>query len=143
MLVVLEGTLITPLVTKQTKFIIAGCKAELKNGTIRRRYYSKIKTSLPMFPYSLICYLGIIRLKFTCRNKAKALKKLHKLIKIEQLGRLQSEGLGKIHWLGGCFENTNVNNFVCLVTKGVSNLPSKMTSIIKLVIINKCICRDV
>ena len=112
MQVVLEGTLITPLVTKQTKFIIAGCKAELKKGTIRRRYYSKIKVSMPMFPYSLICYLGTITLKFTSRTKAKALKKLQQLITIEQLGRLQSEGLGKIQWVGGHFEQETKDDFI-------------------------------
>ena len=42
MQVILEGELLTPLVTRQTTFIISGCKAELKKGTIRRIYTKTI-----------------------------------------------------------------------------------------------------
>ena len=135
MQVVLEGKLLTPLIVKQTKFFVSGCKAEIKKGTIRRRYYSKIKASMPMFPYSLICYLGIIRLKFKAKTKAKALKKLQQLITIEQLGRFQAEGLGQIHWLGGYFEKTRKESYIprrLKIRKGLPQyLPQEVLKLIK------------
>ena len=123
MQVILEGKLLTPLVTRKTTFIISGCKAELKKGTIRRRYYSKINSGKPMFPYSLICFLGIVRLKFQCRTKVQGLKRLQNLISIEQLGRFQSEGLGQIKWLGGQFEQSETESYLSRRLKIRNGLP--------------------
>jgi hypothetical protein len=59
-----------------------------------------------MFPYALICYLGTIELRYSCEERAQAKEKLQELLQIEQMGRYQSEGLGKIEWLGGRIRKT-------------------------------------
>jgi len=101
MQVVLEGKFVTPVVYKYSSFYLHGCKAKIKKGTIRRQHYSKIDASIPMYPYSLICYEGIVQVIFECHSKQQAEKKLDKLMAISQIGKLQSEGLGKIQWLSG------------------------------------------
>ncbi|MFX1255891.1 MAG: hypothetical protein ACFFCZ_30070 [Promethearchaeota archaeon] len=67
----------------------------------RRRYYSKITTGKPMHPYSFICYLGTIELRYPCKSKEQARKKLVDLIQIDHIGHFSSEGLGKIKWTDG------------------------------------------
>ena len=54
-----------------------------------------------MLPYSFICYLGKIELRYSCSNVTKAKQKLHELLNIKSIGRFSSEGLGLIQWLGG------------------------------------------
>ena len=96
--VLLEGQFLTPVVTKRVTFYLEGCEARLKKGVIRRRYYSKINTGKAMYPYSFICYLGTLQIRFQCSSKAQAQHKLTQLIKISHIGRYQSEGLGLIQW---------------------------------------------
>ena len=136
MQVVLEGKIITPIVTKWPAFYLKGYKAHIKKGTIRRRYYSKIKTKVPMFPYSLICYLGTLQVRFTCTSKPKALKKIQQLIKIEQIGRFHAEGLGKIKWLQAqFFQNPPINYYnkrKMKIRKGIPQyLPKRALELIK------------
>ena len=62
MRLVVEGRLITPVISKKSQFIINGCKTTVNRP--RRRHYTKINTSIPMYPYSFICYLGNIQLEY-------------------------------------------------------------------------------
>jgi len=82
-----------------------GCQAIIRKP--RRRWYGKITTAKPMFPYALICYLGFIELRYSCENRQQAKQKLQRLLSIGQIGRYQSEGLGKIQWLQGRIVNTS------------------------------------
>jgi hypothetical protein len=59
---VLKGRLITPIVSKKTFLRINGCKASINNP--KRRYYTRINTTKPMYPYSFICYLGTLEVSF-------------------------------------------------------------------------------
>jgi hypothetical protein len=103
---VLEGRIITPIITKKTIFYLKGCQMVIRN--LRRRYYSKINSGKPMFPYSFECYLGSIELSCIVKNNQKAHKKLEKLLEIHSIGRFTSEGLGRIKWISGCvIEITN------------------------------------
>ena len=136
MQVVLEGKIITPIITKWPSFYLKGCKAQIKKGTIRRRYYSKIKVKVPMFPYSLICYLGTLQVRFTCTSKQKAVKTLKQLIRIEQIGRFHAEGLGKIKWLQAqFFQNPPVNYYnkrKMKIRKGLpQHLPKRALKLIR------------
>ncbi|MFQ5979251.1 MAG: hypothetical protein ACE5OZ_14080 [Candidatus Heimdallarchaeota archaeon] len=99
MQLVLEGEIITPIITKRPKFHLAGCLAVIKSP--RRRYYGKITTSKPMYPYAFTCFLGTLVLRFTTKSKQLAKKKLAKLLRITQIGRFQGEGLGRVRWLEG------------------------------------------
>jgi len=96
---VLQGQIITPIITKNTRFNIEGCSTTII--TPRRRHFGKITTGKPMFPYSFICYLGKIELKYSCSNLTKAKQELLKLLKIKSIGRFSSEGLGRIKWVKG------------------------------------------
>ncbi|MFQ5976835.1 MAG: hypothetical protein ACE5OZ_01735 [Candidatus Heimdallarchaeota archaeon] len=99
MQLILEGQIISPIVTRQPRFAIKGCRATIRKP--RRRWYGKITTGKPMFPYALICYLGVIELRYSCKAREQAKRKLQQLLKIDQMGRYQSEGLGKIQWVRG------------------------------------------
>jgi hypothetical protein len=99
MKLMLEGNLVTPMITQHKQFILKGCKATIIKP--RRRYYSKINTAYPMYPYSYICYLGTIQLEYNQQKRSQLLRKLRILLKCLQLGPLQREGLGKIHWIKG------------------------------------------
>lgn len=120
MKVILEGKTVTPVVTKYPVFFLKGYQAAFKKGTIRRRHYNKINATIAMYPYSLICYEGILQLTFYCRTKAQATKQIDKFMAINQIGRLQSEGLGKIQWLGGSIQKRNKD------TRGFYNQTRKL-----------------
>jgi len=96
---ILEGQILTPIVTRKTEFYIEGCKAIIKN--LRRRYYNKINASKPMYPFSFQCYLGSIELHFRCSNKAKINQKLRDLLQINAIGRFHGEGMGLVQWVKG------------------------------------------
>lgn len=66
-----------------------------------RRYYSKINTGKPMYPYSFISYVGTFEVRYKCKSKEQARKKLANLLQIDSIGRLSTEGLGKVRWVGG------------------------------------------
>lgn len=99
MQLVLNGKIQTPIIIKKTTFYLEQCKAIIKNP--RRRHFTKIVASKPMFPFSYICYLGEIELRFKCKTISRAKDKLRKLLQIQSIGRLSCEGLGKIQWIGG------------------------------------------
>jgi hypothetical protein len=103
---ILQGEIITPIITKKTRFNIKGCSTTIINP--RRRYFGKINTGKPMFPYSFICYLGKIELKYSCSNFTKTKQKLLKLLKIKSIGRFSSEGLGRIKWLKGRIDKNDI-----------------------------------
>lgn len=96
---ILEGRILTPIITRKTEFYIEGCKAIIKNP--RRRYCTKINASKPMYPYSFQCYLGSIELHFRCSNKVKIKQKLRDLLQIKAIGRFFSEGMGLVQWIKG------------------------------------------
>jgi hypothetical protein len=96
---ILEGEIITPIFTKRPSFHLAGCQAIIKKP--RRRYYGKITTKKPMYPYAFTGFLGTLELRFKSKTKAQARKKLEKLLRITQIGRLKGEGLGRVRWKGG------------------------------------------
>lgn len=99
MQLVLQGKIQTPIISKKTIFFIKGCKAQIIKP--RGRYFNKITSGKPMFPYSLICYLGDIELRYHCNSISKIKRKLNDLLKINSIGRYSSEGLGRIQWLKG------------------------------------------
>jgi hypothetical protein len=103
---VLQGQIITPIITKKSRFYVKGCIATIINP--RRRYFSKIVANKPMFPYSLICYSGKIELQYSCSSLTKAKRKLLKLLNIKSIGRFSSEGLGRIKWLKGIIDNYTI-----------------------------------
>ncbi|MFX1250170.1 MAG: hypothetical protein ACFFCZ_00970 [Promethearchaeota archaeon] len=94
---VLQGNIITPIITKKTSFHLEGCQFTITRP--RRRYINKIKVGQRMYPYSLIGYVGEIEVRYTCRTRIQARRKLDKLITIKRLGRLKGEGMGRIKWL--------------------------------------------
>ena len=61
-----------------------------------------------MFPYSFICYLGKIELKYKCSDLAKAKHTLREFLRIKSIGRYSSEGLGRIKWLKGRIDNKDI-----------------------------------
>ncbi|MHA1166393.1 MAG: hypothetical protein ACTSP4_09035 [Candidatus Hodarchaeales archaeon] len=128
MKLVLKGTILTPLVTRKTKFRTAGCLVRIINP--RRRYYRKLVVGKPDYPYSFICYLGDIELTRKVSSKQTARKKLVDLVKIDQIGHLACEGLGKIKWIGGYLDDRQVTtstrtpSFHLKIRKG---LPHKLT----------------
>jgi hypothetical protein len=95
----LEGQIVTPIVTRKIEFHLKGCKAIIKSP--RRRYYNKINASKPMYPYSFQCYLGVIELHFRCSNTSKLKQKLKDLLQIKAIGRFHSEGMGVVQWIRG------------------------------------------
>lgn len=99
MQLILRGKFITPLITKRTTFKIKGCN--IKFTQPRRRIFSKIHSTKPMFPYALICYLGEFELSYSYSSKNRANRKILQLMKIKSIGRYSSEGLGKIQWIKG------------------------------------------
>ncbi|MHA2296188.1 MAG: hypothetical protein ACXAEU_15685 [Candidatus Hodarchaeales archaeon] len=102
MRLVLEGKIITPIITKKTSFNVKGCNVTIKKP--RRRYYTKINAGKPMYPYSFESYLGTIELSCKIRNKHEIESKLAGLLGINQLGRFVSEGMGKVKWITGFIE---------------------------------------
>ncbi|MFX0061051.1 MAG: hypothetical protein ACFFC7_02615 [Candidatus Hermodarchaeota archaeon] len=102
---VLQGNIITPIITKKTSFHLEGCRFTITRP--RRRYINKIKVGQRMYPYSLIGYVGEIEVRYTCRTKTQARRKLDKLITIKRLGRLKGEGMGRIKWLKARIEPGN------------------------------------
>ncbi|MFX1253201.1 MAG: hypothetical protein ACFFCZ_16455 [Promethearchaeota archaeon] len=104
MLLVLEGRIVTPIISKRTKFSLMGCKVQIKHPS--RRYYNKINTGKPMYPYSFIAYLGTIELVYKCKSKTQAKRKLKQLLEIEQIGKFIAQGMGLVNWLHGRFVNS-------------------------------------
>ena len=102
MYLVVEAKIITPIITNHTNFWLLDCEANIIN--IKRRYYSKITSGLKMFPFSYICYLGKLVVRFECKNKKIGLVKLKQLRTIRSIGRYSSEGLGQINWLYSYFQ---------------------------------------
>ena len=107
MQLVLEGKLQTPIISKKTEFYLNECQVTLTN--IKRRYYSKITASKPMYPFSYIGYLGNLVVVYNCRSKSDAQNKLLQLLHMESIGRFTSEGLGKIQWLKGEIFSEEIN----------------------------------
>ena len=99
MQVVLEGTLLTPMIGRKTIFYLHECQVSIIN--VRRRYYSKITVSKPMYPFSYIGYLGNLVVVYKCKSISDAQNKLLQLLHIESIGRFTTEGLGKVQWLKG------------------------------------------
>ncbi|MFX0063420.1 MAG: hypothetical protein ACFFC7_14685 [Candidatus Hermodarchaeota archaeon] len=93
----MEAKITTPIVTKKPVLYFNGCKGIITSP--RRRVYSKINTGEAMFPYSYYCYVGRLQAYFKCASKRKARNKMHELLKINSLGRFQSEGMGIINWM--------------------------------------------
>ncbi len=126
----------TPIVTKKTEFYINGCKAIIRSP--RRRYFNKIKTNVPMYPYSLICYLGEIELRYKCSSKEKIKRKLVELIQINTIGRFQSEGLGLVEWRGGHIEENSQTYSIrkyrrVKIRKGLPHkLPEKVIELLRI-----------
>ena len=108
MQLVLNGKIITPIIIKRKTFSLEQCRATIKIP--RRRHFTKIVTNKPMFPFSYICYLGEIELRYNCKTISKAKRKLKNLLNIKSIGRLSCEGLGKIQWTGGHVVKSNRNN---------------------------------
>ena len=102
MYLVVEANIITPIITKHTEFWLLDCQAIITN--IKRNYYSKITAGIKMFPFSYICYVGKLILRFKCKNKKTGLAKLNQLRTIRSIGRYSSEGLGQIQWLHSYFQ---------------------------------------
>ncbi|MHA1946155.1 MAG: hypothetical protein ACXAC6_09345 [Candidatus Hodarchaeales archaeon] len=124
----LTGKLITPLVTKKTHFTLYECQAAITNP--RRRYYTKINASKPMYPYSYICYLGTLVIEFRHTSLTVLRHKLNSILQKTHIGRLRTEGLGQIKWIGGYIDNNTsqmkreVRKRKLRIRKG---LPSKLT----------------
>ena len=137
MQVILEGKISTPVVTRVSSFYIKGCHSSIKKGTIRRHNYAKINAGMAMYPYSLICYEGILEVRFNCHSKAQAEKKLDELMAIDQIGGLQCEGLGQIEWLGGYINRSNSDQLFkksrkMKIRKGLPHdLPPKVQELIR------------
>ncbi len=106
MKLVIEGTFITPVISKKPQFIVDGCKATIIHP--RRRHYTKINTAKPMYPYSLICYLGTIRIEYKHSSITKLQRKLTELLRMTNIGKYQREGLGQIQWIRGKVENNSL-----------------------------------
>ncbi|MFX1476612.1 MAG: hypothetical protein ACFFCI_00640 [Promethearchaeota archaeon] len=104
MFLMLEGRIVTPIISKRTKFSLMGCKVRIKNHS--RRYYNKINTGKPMYPFSFIGYLGTIELVYQCKSKTQAERKLKQLLEIEQIGKFMAEGMGLVKWQYGQFVNS-------------------------------------
>lgn len=102
MLLVLEGEILTPIITKKREFLMQGCKVRILQP--RRRYFNKINSGKPMFPYSYVCYLGKIELSRKVKSKQAAKRKLRELLTIEGIGKYTSEGMGLVKWLSGRLE---------------------------------------
>ena len=100
---VLKGRLLTPLITKKTHFNLLGCRSTIVNP--RRRHFTKIDTSKPMYPYSYICYLGTLIVKYEHHSLANINQKLKSLLQMTYLGRYHKDGLGEIQWIGGYIQN--------------------------------------
>ena len=94
-----EGMLLTPIITKKTSFYRHRCRVTIKQP--KQRYYTKINVSQPDYPYSFISYLGIVELRYKCSTIDQAKAKLKKILQITALGRFQGEGMGQIKWLRG------------------------------------------
>ncbi len=103
----LEGQILTPIVRKRPEFRLFGCQIRITK--IRRRYFTKITASKPMYPYAYICYLGKIIISYVCKTETQAMRKLQTLMEIEAIGRFQSEGMGYIQWLKGSLKATFSN----------------------------------
>ncbi|PWI48454.1 hypothetical protein CEE45_06895 [Candidatus Heimdallarchaeota archaeon B3_Heim] len=124
----LEGRLITPIITKKTHFKIHGCKAMIQNP--RRRYYTKIQTAKPMYPYSFICYLGKLTLEYRHESLQNLKHKLITLLQLTHLGKLQGEGLGEIQWTRISFQNKPTDSRVKIKTPKLrirKGLPLKLS----------------
>ncbi|MFW9916548.1 MAG: hypothetical protein ACFFGZ_13155 [Candidatus Thorarchaeota archaeon] len=105
---VLEGEILTPIITKKREFLMQGCKARILQP--RRRYFNKINSGKPMFPYSYVCYLGKIELRRRVSSKKAAKRKLRELLEIEAIGKYTSEGMGLVKWLSGRLESIGQGN---------------------------------
>jgi len=81
---ILQGKILTPIITKRTSFRFK--EFYFKITKPRRRYYNKIISLKPMYPYSLICYLGEIEVQCFCKTKTLLRRKLKKLLCIEFIG---------------------------------------------------------
>jgi hypothetical protein len=100
---VLEGKLLTPIITKNISFHLMGCKATIVYP--KRRYYTKINASKPMYPYSFICYLGTLIVRFEHRSEGTIYRKLKSLLQMTYIGKFNNEGLGQIQWIEGYIRN--------------------------------------
>ncbi|MFX0094504.1 MAG: hypothetical protein ACFFBD_22405 [Candidatus Hodarchaeota archaeon] len=96
MYLVLRGHTVTPIITKQTQFHLLGCRFRIKHP--RRRHICKINTGKPMYPYSLIGFVGELEVWYQCSTEQQAEWKLTQLLEIDYIGRYASEGMGEIRW---------------------------------------------
>ncbi len=99
MYLMLKGKILSPIITKKTKFYLKGYKVHIREP--RRRYINKITVGKPMFPYSFVSYLGDIEISCKIKNKQAAKKNLTQVLSIESIGRFASEGFGRVQWLTG------------------------------------------
>lgn len=104
MRLVVEGSLVTPVISKKSQFIIKGCKGSIISP--KRRHFTKINTTKPMYPYSFICYLGRVRLEYRQNSITKLTRKLLEILKITHIGKYQREGLGQVKWINGRIEKS-------------------------------------
>ncbi len=102
MKLVVEGSLVTPVISKKPQFVVKGCKVTIIQP--KKRYYTKINTAKPMYPYSFICYLGNIRIEYKHSSATKLKRKLNELLGITNIGKYQRDGLGQIQWTRGKIE---------------------------------------
>lgn len=107
MRLVVDGRLITPIITKKSQFIIKGCKVTINQP--RQRHYTKINASIPMYPYSFICYLGNIRLEYRHSSIYKINHKINEILETTHIGKFQAEGLGEVEWISGHIEKHNTS----------------------------------
>ncbi|MFX0063221.1 MAG: hypothetical protein ACFFC7_13680 [Candidatus Hermodarchaeota archaeon] len=131
---VLQGQIITPIITKRTTFHLEGCRFTITRP--RRRYINKITAGVRMYPYSFIGYVGEIEARYTCSSKAKAKRKLDSLITIKQIGQLRSEGMGQVKWLEAKIEQGDYKprrpTRKIKIRKGLPhNLPESLQKLVK------------
>ncbi|MFW9916439.1 MAG: hypothetical protein ACFFGZ_12610 [Candidatus Thorarchaeota archaeon] len=93
---VLEGEILTPIITKSATFHTEGCRIRILQP--RRRYFNKITTGKPMLPYSFKAYLGKVELSRKIKSIQAAKRKLKELLSIEAIGRFTAEGMGLVDW---------------------------------------------
>jgi len=129
LILVVKGELITPIVTKRTRFTLLGCKATISQP--KRRYYMKLNDIRPIYQYSFITYLGTLVLEYKSHSMEKLKEKMVGLLQQTHLGRLKNEGLGQIDWKSSKIlkktskkTKTRIKKRRLGIRKG---LPSKMT----------------
>ncbi len=139
MQLILEGEILAPIISKKTTFRVAGCNMQLIRP--RRRWYSKINTGKPMFPYALSCFLGKLEVHYTCKSREKLHRKLQELLQIDQIGPYSHEGLGRVKWKTGriieSYQNKSKKPSKLRIRKGLPhNLPESIQNLIMVALLH-------